>query len=133
MIACRVFRKSVAVLFALMVFVSCGIETKARRTLRAVGAQDFRSEILRICRDGFASGGSYRIPDDQIPQSARPFHPLGLWAEPDGAYLLIDSDADGERGIYLPRILSEKDPICSPALQHEKLADGVYWYEKKRV
>ncbi|HTD68232.1 MAG TPA: hypothetical protein VK846_17040 [Candidatus Limnocylindria bacterium] len=57
---------------------------------------------------------------------------MSLWAEPDGAYLLLDSDADGERGIYLPRILSEKDPLCSAMLKHVKLGEGVYWYEKKR-
>ena len=133
MIASRSFGKCAAVLFTALIFVSCGNETKTRRTLHSVGAQNFRTEVLRICRDGFAKETSQRIPDEQIPQSARPFHPMGLWAEPDGAYLLIDSDVAGERGIYLPRILSEKDPVCSPALKHEKLADGVYWYEKKRM
>ena len=49
-----------------------------------------------------------------------------------GLTFLIDSDADGERGLYLPRILSDKDPLCSPTLKHMKLAEGVYWYERKR-
>lgn len=120
------------VLLALLVLVSCGSETRIRRTLRAAGAQNVRTEILRVCHDAFESGGPLKIPDDRLPQSARPFHPLGLWAEPDGAYLLLDSDMDGERGIYFPRILSEKDPLCSPVLTHEKLGEGVYWYEKKR-
>lgn len=57
---------------------------------------------------------------------------MGLWAELDGAYILIDSDADGERGLFLPRILSSQDPVCGPTLKHEKLAEGVYWYEKSR-
>jgi hypothetical protein len=133
MIALHCGGKCMAVLFAAVIFASCGNETEARRTLRAVGAETFRAEVLRVCRVGFASGTSQRIADDELPESARPFRPLGLWAEPDGAYLLIDSDADGERGIYLPRILSEKDPLCSPVLTHEKLAEGVYWYEKKRI
>jgi hypothetical protein len=133
MIVRRGCGKCVAVILAALVFVSCGNETKTRRTLRAVGAQSLRADILQVCRDGFASGTAQKISDAKWPPSARSFHPLVLWAEPDGAYLLIDSDADGERGIYLPRILSEKDPLCSPVLKHEKLAEGVYWYEKKRI
>lgn len=133
MTARRRFGNYAALVVAALAFASCGSETKARRTLRSTGAQNFRTEILQVCRDGFASRTSQKVPDERMPQSARPFHPVGLWAEPDGAYLLIHSDAAGERGIYLPRIISEKDPVCSPALKHEKLAEGVYWYEKKRV
>src|SRR5687768_2855053 len=99
MIAGRGCGKYFPAILAMLVFVSCGGETKTRRTLRAVGAQNLRTEILLVCRDGFAGGVSQKIPEDQWPQSVRPFHPLGLWAEPDGAYLLLDSDADGERGI----------------------------------
>ena len=100
--------------------------------MRGVDAQTLRAETLDACREGFATKVSRQVETNRWPKSARAFKPLGLWAEPDGAYLLIDSDADGERGIYLPRILSEKDPLCSPALKHVKLAEGVYWYEKKR-
>ena len=113
-------------------FAACSDETKIHRTLRAVGAQTLRTQTLDACREGFATKVSRQIETNRWPESARAFKPLGLWAEPDGAYLLLDSDADGERGLYLPRILSEKDPLCSPTLKHVKLAEGVYWYEKKR-
>ncbi len=110
----------------------CGDMAKVRRTLRDVSTEKLRAETLAVCREGFAIGVTTKIDAARWPESARAFQPLGLWAEPDGAYLLMDSDADGERGIYLPRILSEKDPLCSPTLKHVKLAEGVYWYDRKR-
>ena len=115
-----------------MLFIACGDAGRLRRTLRSVGAHNLRTQTLAACRDGFATRASQKIADELWPESVRAFHPLGLWAEPDGAYLLIESDADGERGLYLPRFVSEKDPLCSPSLKHEKLADGVYWYDRKR-
>ena len=120
------------VLFALLLLTGCGEISKTRRAVSRIGAENLRREMLAVCREGFARGGAQKIAETNWPDSARAFHPLGLWAEPDGAYLLIDSDADGERGVFLPRILSEKDPLCSPALKHEKLAAGVYWYDRKR-
>jgi hypothetical protein len=121
-----------ALILCALLLTGCGEVSKARREVGRAGGEKLRREILAVCREGFAAGGAQRIPETNWPESARAFHPLGLWAEPDGAYLLIDSDADGERGIYLPRILSEKDPLCSPALKHQKLAAGVYWYDRKR-
>ena len=115
-----------------LLLVACGEAARLRRTLRSVGAQNLRAQTLAACRDGFATRASQRIADAQWPEAARAFHPLGLWAEPDGAYLLIESDADGERGLYLPRFLSDQDPLCGPALRHEKLAEGVYWYDRRR-
>ena len=120
-------------LFAGLLLVGCGGGLNhIRRTLREVGAEKLRAQTLAVCREGFAAGVSTKIEASRWPATARPFEPLGLWAEPDGAYLLIDSDADGERGIYLPRILSDKDPLCSTTLKHVKLGDGVYWYDRKR-
>jgi hypothetical protein len=121
-----------AVCLCLLFLLGCGDNARARRTLRKVGAQDLRAQALEACRDGFNAKTSIKIAPEHWPERVRAFEPLGLWAEPDGAYLLLDSDVDGERGIFLPRILSEKDPLCSPTLKHVKLADGVYWYEKKR-
>ena len=103
-----------------------------RRTLRSVGPDKLRAETMQVCRNAFRQPAGQKIPDTDWPSSALAFKPLGLWAEPDGAYLLLDSDADGERGLYFPRIVSDKDPVCSPALTHEKLAQGVYWYDRKR-
>jgi hypothetical protein len=111
----------------------CGEISKTRRTVEKVGAEKLRQETLAVCRAGFASGGVQAVAKEQWPESARAFQPLNLFAEPDGAYLLLDSDADGERGVYLPRILSETDPLCSPKLTHEKLGAGVYWYDRKRL
>jgi hypothetical protein len=118
-------------LFAL-VLAACSDETEIHRNLRRVGPENLRAQTLAVCRDGFAANTSQKIPDDRWPEPVRIFKPMGLWAEPDGAYILIDTDADGERGIYLPRIVSEKDPLCSPTLKHVKLAEGVYWYDRKR-
>src|SRR5262245_46240700 len=97
---------SCLVLFTL---VGCGEVSKARRALGKVGAEELRKEVLVASRESFASGGVQRIPETNWPASTLLFHPLGLWAEPDGAYLLIESDVAGERGLYLPRVLSEKD------------------------
>jgi hypothetical protein len=119
------------ILFA-FVLVACSDETEIHRALRRVGPENLRAQTLATCREGFAANASERIPDDHWPEPVRAFKPMGLWAEPDGAYILIDTDAEGERGIYLPRILSEKDPLCSPTLKHAKLAEGVYWYDRKR-
>ena len=122
-----------AILFVtLLLLTGCDNLAGIRRTLRDVGAAKLRAQTLAVCREGFAAGSSTKIDAARLPESARAFEPLGLWAEPDGAYLLIDSDADGERGIYLPRILSEKDPLCSATLTHVKLGEGVYWYDRKR-
>lgn len=121
------------ILFAVtLLLTGCGDLSKVRRTLREVSADKLRAQTIAVCREGFAAGVSTRIDAAHWPESARAFEPLGVWAEPDGAYLLIDSDADGERGLYLPRILSEKDPLCSATLKHVKLGEGVYWYDRRR-
>lgn len=110
----------------------CGGEAALRRTVQRVGAESLRTEVLEACREGFAAKTPQKISDERWPGTARAFKPMGMWAEPDGAYLLLDSDADGERGIFIPRILSETDPVCGPALTHKKLAAGVYSYDRKR-
>lgn len=125
--------RAIVVSVGLMLLAGCSEVGDARRTLRSVGDQTLRNEALPICRDGFAAGVPQSVSSNQWPPSVRAFRPLSVWAEPDGAYLLLESDADGERGVYLPRILSEKDPLCSPALKHEKLGAGVYWYDRKRM
>ena len=120
-------------ILASLFLCGCGDVSKARRTVEKVGAEQLRKETLAVCREGFARGGVSTVAKEQWPESARAFQPLNLFAEPDGAYLLLDSDAVGERGVYLPRILSETDPLCSPKLTHEKLGAGVYWYDRKRL
>jgi hypothetical protein len=100
--------------------------------MREVGPEKLRNESLAACREGFKAGTAQKVPEERWPDSVRAFQPLGFWAEPDGAYILLDSDASGERGVYLPRILTDKDPLCGPALTHVKLAAGVYSYERKR-
>jgi hypothetical protein len=132
MIARGLFRVFAVAMLAALFLAACSEQTSTRQKLRHAGAQKFRGEILEVCREGFASRSSQEIPAARWPDSARAFQPVGLWAEPDGAYLLLFSDADGERGIYFPRVLSDKDPLCGPTLKHEKWADGVYWYAKKR-
>lgn len=112
--------------------VGCSNKTPVQRTLEEVGPRTLREQTLAVCRAHFANAAGAKIPETEWPAVVRAFRPLSLWAEPDGAYLLLDSDADGERGVYLPRLVSEKDPICGPTLKHVKLGDGVYWYERKR-
>ncbi len=124
--------RTVCLLVLLVLVTGCGEKAKLRRTVQKVGPQTLRTETLEACREGFASKVAQKVEASQWPESVKAFQPMSLWAEPDGAYLLVDSDAGGERGIYLPRIVSEKDPLCSPTLNHVKFADGVYWYEKKR-
>lgn len=125
--------KSIIALGIAFLLSGCGERSAWRGTLREVGPERFRSETLAVCRGAFVRGGIHEIPEQSWPGAARAFGPMGLWAEPDGAYVLINSDAGSERGLYLPRILSDKDPLCGPTLRHEKLAEGVYWYEKKRL
>lgn len=129
----RPVRKFLCAIVLLSCLTGCGEQASLRATLRKVGPEQLRSEALAACREGFASGKSQQVAADNLPASVRAFDPVGLWAEPDGGYILVFSDADGERGIYLPRILSEQDPLCGPTLKHEKYAPGVYWYEKKRL
>ena len=128
----KVLGRAIGLAMVALFLVSCGEQASWRRTLRQVGPDKLRSETLTACREGFASGVSQEVSKTRWPASVSAFEPIGLWAEPDGGYILISSDADGERGIYLPRILSEKDPLCGPTLRHIKWAEGVYWYEKKR-
>jgi hypothetical protein len=129
----RCFPQTVlAAIVIAMSAVGCGPEAAMRRTVREVGPDKLRSESLAACREGFKAGTAQKVPEERWPDSVRAFQPLGLWAEPDGAYILLDSDAGGERGVYLPRILSDKDPLCGPTLTHVKLAEGVYSYERKR-
>ena len=128
---CFVQHMLLAIVIA-MSMPGCGQESAIRRTVRGVGPDKLRSETLAACREGFRAGNVQKVREDHWPESVRAFNPLSLWAEPDGAYILLDSDAGGERGVYLPRILSDKDPICGPTLTHVKLAQGVYTYERKR-
>jgi hypothetical protein len=117
---------------ALLHITACSDKTQIHRTVEAVGPQKLRNETMAVCREKFPRSAAVKIVEAEWPPTVRAFRPLSLWAEPDGAYILLDSDADGERGVFLPRVISEKDPICGPKLLHVKLADGVYWYERKR-
>ncbi len=127
------FPRLLLLLLSGLFLCGCGKVSQARRTVQKVGAEQLRKETLAVCREGFARGGVSAVAKEQWPESARAFQPLHVFAEPDGAYLLLDSDADGERGVYLPRILSETDPLCSSKLQHVKVGAGVYWYDRKRL
>ena len=119
-------------MLAVALLSGCNERTPVRRTLNKIGMEKFRSETLNVCREGFAAGRVQKVFEDRWPDPVRTLKPMGMWAEPDGAYVLLDSDADSERGIYLPRIVSDKDPVCGPKLTHEKLGRGVYWYIRKR-
>jgi hypothetical protein len=128
-------RKLVAAFLLAIVLVCAGCgsrEAALRRTVAEVGAQQLRTDVLNACREGFAAGGAQKIAEARWPTSVRRFEPISLWAEPDGAYILMDSDADGERGVFLPRVDPDKDPLCGPKLTHVKLASGVYTYDRKR-
>jgi hypothetical protein len=117
----------------LLVFcVGCSELGKARRQLRGVDTLKLRKELIGACREGFAAGGVQEVRKADWPVDVERFQPLSIWAEPDGAYVLMHSDVDGERGLYAPRILSDKDPVCNETLTHVKLADGMYWYDRKR-
>jgi hypothetical protein len=128
-------RLSLIVLAAALILLTagCSDEKQIQRTIKAIGAEKLRHESLAVCRGQFPREGALKIPNASWPPSIVALHPVSLWMEPDGAYALLHSDADGERGVYVPRILSEKDPICTPQLTHVKLAPGVYWYERKRL
>ncbi len=110
----------------------CGDHPGTRRVVQKVGPRILRDEAVAVCRDQFPKEGAVKILESHWPASVRAFAPLSVWAEPDGAYLLLDSDADGERGVFVPRVLLDKDPLCGPSLKHVKLAEGVYWYDRKR-
>ena len=130
----KVSRRGLAGLLSVLLFVTagCGPEAQARRVLRGMPPSVFRTETLAACRAAFNPRDAVKLDEASWPESVRAFQPMSLWAEPDGAYLLIDSDADGEHGIYLPRVLSDKDPVCGPTLKHVKLAEGIYWYDRQR-
>ena len=119
-------------LIAFFCLTGCGEQRSIHHILREVGPANLRRETIEVCGTAFNANAAQKIPNELWPASARSFQPLGLWAEPDGAYILLDSDADGERGIFLPRIVSDKDPVCGPKLTHVKLAEGIYSYETKR-
>jgi hypothetical protein len=112
--------------------LGCSAETRIRRTLKVVGAEKLRGETIASCGNQFPREGIVTLTQTSWPASARAFSPMSVWTEPDGIYLLLDSDAGGERGVFLPRVVSDKDPICGPRLKHVKLDTGVYWYERKR-
>ena len=112
--------------------VGCSDETQLHRTLKAVGAAKLRNESLASCQNEFPREGFVKIADSNWPPTVRAFRPMSVWTEPDGYYILLDTDAAGERGVFLPRVVSDKDPICGPKLIHVKLDTGVYWYERKR-
>lgn len=133
MIRVPVILRAFALLTIVILGTGCGEIVKVRQTVRAVGPEKLREETLAACRDGFAAGVAQKVPEVRWPDAVRAFAPKSLWAEPDGAYLLLQTDADGERGVYIPRILSDEDPICTAKLTHEKLARGVYWYDRKRM
>lgn len=116
---------------ALALFAGCSDETQLHRTVKAVGAGKLREQALAACNNQFPRSEPVKI-NEPWPPAIRAFQPMSVWAEPDGMYLLLDSDAGGERGVFIPRILSEKDPICSTRLKHVKLDSGVYWYERTR-
>lgn len=119
------------VLFLALV-AGCSDETQIHRTLKVVGAAKLRKEAIESCGNHFPREGFVTIADSNWPPSVRAFRPKSVWTEPDGVYLLLDAAADGERGIFIPRVVSEKDPVCGPKLKHVKLDTGVYWYERKR-
>jgi hypothetical protein len=116
----------------LALFAGCSDETQLHRTLKVVGATKLRQEALASCTNEFPREGFVKLAETSWPPTVRAFRPMSVWTEPDGYYILLDSDAAGERGVFLPRVVSDKDPICGPKLVHVKLDTGVYWYERKR-
>ena len=120
------------VVAAALFITACSDETQIHRTLKVVGPEKLREQAIAACRDHFPRAGATKIREEIWPPTIRAFRPLSVWAEPDGVYLLLDSDAAGERGIFVPRVFSEKDPICGPTIKHVKLAAGVYWYDRRR-
>lgn len=121
-----------AALVLVVCFTACSDETKIHRTLKAVGAAKLRDESLTAVNKDFPREGVTQLAQTNWPPAVRAFQPMAVWTEPDGMYLLLDSDAGGERGIFLPRVVSDKDPVCNERLTHVKLDSGVYWYQRKR-
>jgi hypothetical protein len=121
-----------AALALCLALAACSDEAQIRRTLKAVGATKLRDESIVAARNEFPREGAAHITESNWPPAARAFRPAAVWTEADGVYLLLDSDAGGERGIFLPRVIGDKDPLCSPKLKHVKLDTGVYWFERKR-
>jgi hypothetical protein len=125
-------RLHLVLLLATAFLSGCSDETQLHRTLKIVGAAKLRQEAMASCENQFPREGFVKMAETAWPPSVRAFRPMSVWTEPDGYYILLDTDAAAERGVFLPRIVSEKDPICSPKLTHVKLDTGVYWYERKR-
>lgn len=115
-----------------LVICGCSDETQLHRTVKAVGSAKLRQEALASCGNEFPREGFAKLPEAKWPPTVRAFRPMSVWTEPDGYYILLDTDAGGERGVFLPRVVSDTDPICGPKLVHVKLEPGVYWYERKR-
>jgi hypothetical protein len=124
-------RWNVGFLLSALLLTACGDASQIHRTLKAVGPDKLREQAVAACGNQFPRADAIKIVEPW-PPAVRAFRPLSVWAEPDGVYLLLDSDAAGERGVFVPRVLSETDPICGPKLKHVKLASGVYWYERAR-
>jgi hypothetical protein len=114
-----------------VILVGCSDESQLTRTVNAVGAGKLREQAIAACSNQFPRSAAVKI-HPPWPPAVRAFQPLSVWAEPDGIYLLLDSDAAGERGVFVPRVESETDPICGPKLKHAKLAPGIYWYDRGR-
>jgi hypothetical protein len=126
----RIFGASTV--FATLLLVGCSDQAQIQRTLKAVGAAKLRQESIASCGNEFPREGFVKIAEATWPPSVRAFRPMSVWTEPDGVYILLDTDAAAERGVFVPRVITEKDPVCGPKLLHVKLDSGVYWYERKR-
>ncbi len=124
--------RHVGLVLVVALIAGCSDETQIHRTLKVVGAAKLRQEAIASCGNEFPREGFVKIADAAWPPTVRAFRPKGVWTEPDGVYLLLDADAGGERGVFVPRVVSDKDPVCGPKLKHVKLDAGVYWYERKR-
>lgn len=122
-------RLTMLVLMALL--AGCSDQTQIHRTVKAVGPDKLREQAIAACGNQFPRSAAVKI-QQPWPPAVRAFQPISVWAEPDGVYLLLDSDAAGERGVFVPRVMSETDPVCGPRLKHVKLAGDVYWYERGR-
>lgn len=116
----------------LALLAGCSDQTQIQRTVKAIGAAKLREQSIMSCSNVFPREGHVTIAESAWPPTVRAFRPMSVWTEPDGVYLLLDTDAAGERGVFVPRLVTEKDPICGPKLTHVKLDTGVYWYERKR-
>ena len=109
----------------------CGLSRNAQLRKAAVGALG-QSNTAGLTADAkalwqqTAEANSSDIPENQWPQSFRPFKPVRVFRDSYGIYLVTAHFVSHMAGVYIV-VKDGHTPKDASNVSHERLSEGIFW------